>query len=140
TITLRNGPDVTSPVVSVAAPVPPGTVVSALLPVAAAILPTAAYAGAAPVGAPPLPVVAGPQPAGNLNRYDIAVSPQPPEQPVSVDVTFRFADPHPAAAGAVVDVTASFTVRPAATLTGPSQVARGASVLLTVTPSDGSAL
>ena len=140
TITLRNGPDVTSPVVSVAAPVPPGTVVSALLPVAAAILPTAAYAGAAPVGAPPLPVVAGPQPAGNLNRYDIAVSPQPPEQPVTVDVTFRFADPHPAAAGAVVDVTASFTVRPVATLTGPGQVARGASVLLTVTPSDGSAL
>lgn len=138
-ITLRNGPDPTSPVADVATPVPPGAVVSALLPVTTSVLPTAAYTGV-PAGAPPLPTVTGPLPAGNLNRYDIAVSAQPPQQPVTVDITFRFTDPHPAGAGAFVDVPATFAVQPAAILAGPDQVARGASALLTVTPSDGSAL
>ncbi|EIV92716.1 Rhs family protein [Frankia sp. QA3] len=140
TITLRNGPDPTSPVASPGAPVRPGAALSALLPVTTSALPTVAFAGPPPVGAPPLPVVTGPSPAGNLNRYQIAVDPQPPEQSVTLRVTFRFADPNPAGGGATRDVVTSFDVQPAATLSGPALVGPGATVLLTVVPSDGAAL
>ncbi|MFC0533302.1 hypothetical protein [Phytohabitans kaempferiae] len=139
TVTLRNGPDATSPVVNVAAPVLPGTTVSALLPVTTAVTPAVAF-NPVPAVAPPLPVVAGPIAAGALHRYDIAVGAQPPEDPVTVEVTFRFADPHPAGAGATIDVVAPFAVRPAATLNGPATVAPGATVVLNVVPSDGSPL
>lgn len=140
-ITLVNGTDPGSPVIAAGTAVLPGDVVSVFLPVTTSVPPGVAFNPAAPAGAPPLPVATGPLPAGALNRYQFATSPEPPAAPVTVDVVFTFADPHPAApAGTVHPVTRSFAINPAATLNGPATVAPNTSVTLTVAPFDGSAL